>query len=93
MQGNQTTTILVLPFSQNHQLPIVTLVMANPPNSLNAARRMALLLFAAGSADGPFANGARRALKDPDPWNGFCRFVTILCASSQTTADSTMCSP
>ncbi len=27
-----------------------------------------------------FANGARRALKDPDPWNGFCRFVTSLCA-------------
>ena len=27
-----------------------------------------------------FANGARRALKDPDPWNGFCRYVRSLCA-------------
>jgi AcrR family transcriptional regulator len=27
-----------------------------------------------------FADGAQRALKDPDPWHGFCRFVTSLCA-------------
>jgi AcrR family transcriptional regulator len=27
-----------------------------------------------------FADGARRALNDPDPWRGFCRFVTNLCA-------------
>jgi AcrR family transcriptional regulator len=27
-----------------------------------------------------FADGARRALNDPDPWHGFCRFVTTLCA-------------
>ena len=27
-----------------------------------------------------FADGARRALEDPDPWHGFCRFVTMLCA-------------
>jgi hypothetical protein len=27
-----------------------------------------------------FATGARKALKDPDPWHGFCRYVTSLCA-------------
>jgi AcrR family transcriptional regulator len=27
-----------------------------------------------------FADGARRALDDPDPWHGFCRFITMLCA-------------
>jgi AcrR family transcriptional regulator len=27
-----------------------------------------------------FASGARNALKDPDPWHGFCRYVTSLCA-------------
>jgi len=27
-----------------------------------------------------FATGARRALKDSDPWHGFCRYVTSLCA-------------
>lgn len=27
-----------------------------------------------------FASGARRALKDADPWRGFCRFVKDLCA-------------
>ena len=27
-----------------------------------------------------FANGAQRALQDPDPWHGFCRFITSLCA-------------
>jgi AcrR family transcriptional regulator len=27
-----------------------------------------------------FADGARKALKDPDPWNGFCRYVRSLCA-------------
>ncbi len=27
-----------------------------------------------------FADGAQRALDDPDPWHGFCRFVTTLCA-------------
>ena len=26
-----------------------------------------------------FADGARRALEDPDPWHGFCRFVKTLC--------------
>ena len=27
-----------------------------------------------------FAHAARRALKNPDPWEGFCRFVEELCA-------------
>jgi AcrR family transcriptional regulator len=27
-----------------------------------------------------FATGARKALKDPDPWHGFCRYVSSLCA-------------
>lgn len=27
-----------------------------------------------------FAAGARKALKDPDPWHGFCRYVSSLCA-------------
>ncbi len=27
-----------------------------------------------------FASGARTALKDPDPWHGFCRYVSSLCA-------------
>jgi AcrR family transcriptional regulator len=27
-----------------------------------------------------FATGARKALKDPDPWHGFCRYVASLCA-------------
>ena len=27
-----------------------------------------------------FAAGARKALKDPDPWRGFCRYVSSLCA-------------
>ena len=27
-----------------------------------------------------FATGARKALKDPDPWHGFCRYITSLCA-------------
>jgi AcrR family transcriptional regulator len=27
-----------------------------------------------------FAAGARNALKDPDPWQGFCRYVSSLCA-------------
>jgi AcrR family transcriptional regulator len=27
-----------------------------------------------------FATGARKALNDPDPWHGFCRYVTSLCA-------------
>ncbi len=27
-----------------------------------------------------FADGARRAVNDPDPWRGFCRFITNLCA-------------
>ncbi len=27
-----------------------------------------------------FAIGARKALKDPDPWHGFCRYVASLCA-------------
>ncbi len=27
-----------------------------------------------------FADGARRAVADPDPWRGFCRFITNLCA-------------
>ncbi len=27
-----------------------------------------------------FATGARKALKDPDPWHGFCRYVMSLCA-------------
>lgn len=27
-----------------------------------------------------FAHGARKALKDPDPWHGFCRYVASLCA-------------
>jgi AcrR family transcriptional regulator len=26
-----------------------------------------------------FADGAREALKDPDPWHGFCRYVRSLC--------------
>lgn len=26
-----------------------------------------------------FADGARQALADPDPWHGFCRFITSLC--------------
>ncbi len=26
-----------------------------------------------------FAAGARKALKDPDPWRGFCRYVSSLC--------------
>jgi AcrR family transcriptional regulator len=31
-----------------------------------------------------FATGARKALKDPDPWHGFCRYVTSLCAMQTT---------
>jgi AcrR family transcriptional regulator len=31
-----------------------------------------------------FATGARRALQDPDPWHGFCRYVTSLCAMQTT---------
>ncbi len=31
-----------------------------------------------------FADGARRALDDPDPWHGFCRYVTSLCAMQST---------
>jgi len=27
-----------------------------------------------------FADGARMALTDPDPWHGFCRYVRSLCA-------------
>jgi AcrR family transcriptional regulator len=27
-----------------------------------------------------FATGARKALKDPDPWHGFCRYISSLCA-------------
>jgi AcrR family transcriptional regulator len=27
-----------------------------------------------------FATGARKALQDPDPWHGFCRYVASLCA-------------
>jgi AcrR family transcriptional regulator len=27
-----------------------------------------------------FATGARKALKDPDPWHGFCRYVASLCS-------------
>jgi AcrR family transcriptional regulator len=27
-----------------------------------------------------FADGAKRALRDPDPWHGFCRFITTLCS-------------
>ena len=27
-----------------------------------------------------FADGAREALSDPDPWHGFCRYVRSLCA-------------
>jgi AcrR family transcriptional regulator len=27
-----------------------------------------------------FATGARKALKDPDPWHGLCRYITSLCA-------------
>ncbi len=27
-----------------------------------------------------FATGARKALQDPDPWHGFCRYVMSLCA-------------
>ena len=27
-----------------------------------------------------FATGARKALDDPDPWHGFCRYVSSLCA-------------
>jgi len=26
-----------------------------------------------------FALGAQKALRDPDPWHGFCRYVTTLC--------------
>jgi AcrR family transcriptional regulator len=31
-----------------------------------------------------FADGARKALKDHDPWHGFCRYVTSLCAMQAT---------
>jgi AcrR family transcriptional regulator len=27
-----------------------------------------------------FATGARKALEDPDPWHGFCRYVRSLCS-------------
>jgi len=27
-----------------------------------------------------FASGARKALDDPDPWHGFCRYVRSLCS-------------
>lgn len=29
---------------------------------------------------GQFASGAQKALRDPDPWQGFCRYVHSLCA-------------
>jgi AcrR family transcriptional regulator len=31
-----------------------------------------------------FATGARKALQDPDPWHGFCRYVGSLCAMQST---------
>jgi len=31
-----------------------------------------------------FAGGARKALKDPDPWHGFCRYVMSLSAMQAT---------
>jgi AcrR family transcriptional regulator len=31
-----------------------------------------------------FADGARMALTDPDPWHGFCRYVRSLCAMQAT---------
>lgn len=31
-----------------------------------------------------FATGARKALDDADPWRGFCRYVTSLCAMQAT---------
>jgi AcrR family transcriptional regulator len=31
-----------------------------------------------------FADGARKALKDPDPWDGFSRYVRSLCSMQQS---------